>query len=116
MVDNKYNPFFVPRTRDTSFGVINYEKSRYVTNRSSEHFFKKYQGFGISVSEISICKQNHVNEIVIWYHGKKENIIYSIELEMVEYCEIYDNNGDEQYIIPINKMIILGKEILGDFK
>lgn len=117
---NQYNPFStrigvenmneVPRYIKTIFGTINRETKRYHADREPEHFFKKYQGFGISKSEIHTMRKHGVKEITIRYHGTKENTIYKIQLAKLTNMKTHNNKGDLQIIIPIKEMQIIGKE------
>lgn len=104
-----YNPFSIKKEyEETEYGTINYYHemgSSYVTHRKKEHFFKKYQGFGISESEIRIAKMKRLYWIMILYHkDNKTNIPYRIELNKTKYFEKYNNEGDMQIIIPIKEM------------
>jgi len=65
MVNAGYNPFRKKEIVETGHGIISYDNRRYFTHRNKEHFFVKFRGFGISVSEIEICHNEHVDEIVI---------------------------------------------------
>ena len=110
MVQPTYNPFKEKDVVETEHGIITFEAKRYFTHRRPEHFFKKYGGFGISTSELAICYTEHVENIVIKYHGKKKNVIYKIKLDYLKYLPRYDNDGDKQIIIPIKEMKKVGEE------
>lgn len=88
----------------------------YSTNRNENHFFKKYQGFGISESELEICKKHGIKKIRIRYCGRKKNIIYEVPFKYTEYFEkySYEKDGviDRQVILPTKEMKVLGEEIL----
>lgn len=110
MVETRYNPFKQYETKETEHGIISLGPRRYFTHRRPEHFFKKFQGFGISLTEVEICFNEHVDHILIKYWGKQENIFYKIKLSYLKYMKRYDNNGDEQIILPIKEMEVVGKE------
>lgn len=95
----------------TPHGIINTELRRYSTIRKPEHYFKKYQGYGISLTEIKEMRRFGVNHIIIRYEGTNRNTIYIIKLEKA--CEgiTYINNEDEQIIIPEKELNIIGTEI-----
>lgn len=103
-----YNPFARKELEETEHGIINYQHDMgtvYVTHRRSEHFFKKFQGFGISLSELEICYRKRVFWIIFLYHGKESTTIpYRIKLEDIQYAENYNNNGDIQKVVPTRDM------------
>lgn len=105
-----YNPFTKKDIVETEHGVISFENRRYFTHRRPEHFFKKFGGFGISLSELEICYNEHVDHIIIKYYGKEKNILYKIKMDMIKYMKRYNNNGDEQVVIPTKDMEIIGYE------
>lgn len=100
----EYNPFSKKTIQETKHGTINYQHdlgTTYTTFRKTEHYFKKYQGFGISITEAEICYEKNVYWIIIIYTDKKERQkAYRIKLEKLRYLEQYNNNGDQQIIIP----------------
>lgn len=110
MVDLSYNPFKQKRVVKTKYGIINREERRYYTHRHPEHFFKKFQGFAISVPEVEICNQERVTHIIINYHGKKKNVLYRIDVDYLKYMKTYDNDGDVQIILPIRELKVIGTE------
>lgn len=110
MTRPEYNPFNRQYYKETQHGIIGKIERRYFTHRRPEHIFKKYQAFGISTTEMEICWNEHVNNIIIKYHGKDKNTYYKIKLEMLKYMKRFDNKGDEQIIIPIKEMEIVGEE------
>lgn len=105
-----YKPFTTKKIIETDHGIINKEKNRYFTHRRPEHYFKKYQGFGISTTEIEIAKNEGCTHIIIKYHGRKKNILYKIKMNYLQYMKKYDFNGDEQIILPEKEMTIIGTE------
>ena len=52
MTQASYNPFRKKDWVETEHGTITYEHRRYFTHRKQEHVFKKYQAFGISLTEL----------------------------------------------------------------
>ena len=103
-----YNPFKKKQYEKTPHGVINYMMDMgtcYVTHRRKEHFFKKYHGFAISLSELVICYDKKVYWIIIMYHRDDgTSIPYRIELSKLQFFEEYDNNGDVQKVIPLKNL------------
>jgi hypothetical protein len=113
-----YNPFRMAtelKVIQTEFGNINTKTLNYFSHRKQEHFFIKYQGFGISVTEVDLCKKYGVKNIVLKYKGKNKNTLYKIKLDYLKYMERYTNEEDgkcdEQYILPIKEMEIIGEEV-----
>lgn len=104
-----YNPFSKKEVIDTQHGRINYHHdmgTTYVTHRTEEHVFKKYQGFGISNTELETCYNERVHWILIIYHNEKKgtSIAYRIKLKETKYLPTYHNGNDTQTMIPIRKM------------
>lgn len=103
-----YSPFKKEGTIRTPHGTINYTHNMgtvYITHRRPEHFFKKFQGFGISITEIDVCKQENVYWLLFIYHNAKgEEKPYRIKLSETQYLETYTYEGDEQIIIPVKAM------------
>ena len=57
-----YNPFKKEMTEITPHGVINYTHNMgttYVTHRRKEHYFVKFKGFAISMTELEIAFNKH---------------------------------------------------------
>lgn len=106
-----YNPFTKEDVVETDHGIITKSVGRYFTHRKPEHFFRKYQGFGISITEVEMAKLNHCTHIIIKYHGKRKNILYRILIKYLEFLEIYNFKDDKQYILPVKEMEIIGEEI-----
>lgn len=107
----EYNPFKTEEYIETDYGVINNRMRRYFSNRNEKHFFKKFQGFGISLTEIDLCKKHHVKKINIKYHGTKKNYIYQFDMEHLDYFPTYEYEGDEQVILQIKDGKLIGEEI-----
>lgn len=105
---NEYNPFSKKGCENTEHGVINYQHNMgtvYVTHRRKEHFFKKFQGFGISNSELEMAFNKRVFWVLILYHGKDGvTIPYRFKMEDVIYLEEFNNNGDVQKIFPLKNL------------
>ena len=103
-----YNPFNNKNFVETEHGVINYRHDMgtvYVTHRRPEHFFKKYQGFAISITELEVCHQENVHWILIMYTNKAgEQTPHRIRLSRLRDFQIYDNGNDKQVVIPVAYM------------
>lgn len=99
----EYNPFQEKEIIETEYGRINtkHEMGRtYITFRRSEHFFKKYQGFGISNTELQICDNKGVKWILIIYtNTKNEQVPMRIKLSNINKSNKFNYNGDNQTII-----------------
>lgn len=103
-----YNPFDKKVVESTEHGVINYQHSLgtvYVTHRRKEHFFKKFRGFGISISELEIAYEKRVHWVMFVYHRDDgSSIPYRVLLNDLHMMEEYDNDGDVQKVVPIVDM------------
>lgn len=115
----EYNPFRRKEIEETEHGIINYRHKLgriYTTHRRPEHYFKKYQGFAISNTEIEVIKEALVEWIIIIYHNdKKEQKVMRINTKYIRYMEEYNNNGDVQKIFPEKELEKLDKET-GEWK
>lgn len=105
---NGYNPFSNKECEETEHGVINYRNDMgtcYVTHRQKQHFFRKFQGFGISCSELEIAYNRGVHWVLIMYRRDDGTTIpYRIALEDVKYLADYNNEGDLQKIFPLKEL------------
>lgn len=105
---NSYNPFDKKELELTEHGTINYQHGMgitYVTHRRKEHYFKKYQGFAISNSELETAYNKRAYWILILYHRDDgTSIPYRYKMENTPYLEEYNNNGDKQKVFPIKQM------------
>jgi len=63
----------------TKFGEIS--SGTYQKSCKHEHFMIKYNGFGISQSELDLIKSKGGHTIIIKYFGKKSTIIYKSKLD-----------------------------------
>ena len=75
-----YRPFGQKDIIETDHGIINLSSRRYFTHRRKNHYFVKYGGFGISTTELNLCNQYMVDNVVIKYHGIDKNILYYITI------------------------------------
>lgn len=108
----EFNPFseMVKEKASTQHGLILYKHKLYFTHRKTEHYFRKFQGFGISVSEVEIAVHEGCERIRIKYHGIKKNKIFEIPIEYLKFLQRYNFEGDEQIIIPEKEMKLIGEE------
>jgi len=79
-------------------------RGKYRTVRRPEHFFKKFQGFGISESVLSALEKAGVEDILLIYQGKRGDQLY--KQKVAEYrdplkSKAYTYQGDKQRILPI---------------
>lgn len=103
-----YNPFDKKNIVKTEYGIINYQHDMgtvYVTHRQPQHFFRKFQGFAISVSELEVCFEAQVYWLMVIYTNKDgEQQPYRMRMQDVRYLHDYDNKGDLQKVMPLIKM------------
>ena len=99
---------YVP-SKKTFGGFI--KDNRYITYRTEEHFFRKYQGLGLSLSVINdiIKSVDEVEFILTWNNGKVEHYLTTPKA-ILDSGEIWYNDTDpyaeidEQRIMPLVKM------------
>ncbi|GAH05230.1 unnamed protein product [marine sediment metagenome] len=88
----------------TLHGTINKAENRYLAQRKPQHFFRKFQGFGISVTEVMACESAGIDNIVIMYIGTLGTYFYKVAIEKLKDFQRYNFNGDEQIILRIKDM------------
>lgn len=84
-----------------------FEQLVYISERTSDHFFRRHQGFGFSVAVLRELRRIKVRIIIILYkHDGMVDKLITFR-EMVENPENHykyvDKNCDTQFILPINK-------------
>ena len=92
----------------TQHGMINVETKEYICERKPEHFFVKFQGFGISMTEIVQCQERGVETIVIHYFGKRR-LKYTFDFSLCTEMPLYNNGHDLQLIL--KKKVMKEEEI-----
>jgi len=81
---------------------------QYITIRQQQHFFKIFQGFGISVDVIRKIR-GMVDDVVFLYHGKKGVKKYVISfgdfmVNAKHYVDGSSGKDDPQLVCPIGVM------------
>ena len=83
--------------------IVNFS---YVTDRKPRHFFKIWQGFGISTEILETLKDTFANKVVIRYFGRNFTI-YKSDLKdwldndkSTDYIDDTDGYPDRQRILP----------------
>lgn len=73
----------------------------YVTHRHPHHYFRKFQGFGISEEILERLIKMNVGEIRVVYHGKKgEKVLVTRPYKFLVHGEPYKHpNFDKQIIL-----------------
>jgi hypothetical protein len=80
-------------------GRIDVLNKTFFTTRNPNHYFIKYNGFGISSNILEKLKRNEIENIVIDYYGKKNYRLVTRTDVFLNKGIKYDNYGDEQYIL-----------------
>lgn len=84
-------------------GFIRADKT-YITNRTKEHYFRIFKGFGISypLLKILISKYGCKRIIIIYDDGKQKEKLITTPERFIEYGKTYrDKQLDYQKILPI---------------
>lgn len=108
MTEPDYSPIRKEMIIKTEEGLINTLSRRYVTNRSGKEALKPY--ILIPASEIQMCKNEYVIDILVKIHKEKENLILKMPIDYIKYMEQEDINGTTNVKIPIKEMNIVGVE------
>ena len=88
--------------------ILKSEKYYYVMTTLEKHFFKKYQGFGLSRRIAVALRKRGVIWVNIIYHGQDKHR-YSVKLERfirrgIRYADNSGETPDLQYILPVKWM------------
>jgi hypothetical protein len=79
----------------------------YITQRRPEHFFIKFQGFGLSAGLLRRLKDRHIVEVIILYSRKDgTQVAYkSLLTDFYDRGEHWtDREADRQLILPVRHM------------
>lgn len=97
----------------TKFGEIIEGRHRYITWRKQQHFMKKYQGFGISITELRRLYDANVKEVVLKYETSRgTNKLYKTQLwDWLMSKKEYDDEGDLQRFISVTDMYYVGEDV-----
>ena len=82
----------------------------FITERTPAHFFRKYQGFGLSIKTLMVLEEHyHISRIIINYHGAQGKITYISDIvDWYQHGICFQNTiapYDEQLILPTRYMI-----------
>lgn len=78
-------------------GTMDTEKGIYVSHRTREHIFRKFNGFGLSLSIIEYLYKNEIKYIIINFEDKQS---FWTELKnFVMHGKEFNDAGDLQYIL-----------------
>jgi hypothetical protein len=96
-------------------------KKIYVTYKNKDHYFRIFQGFGLSEAVIKLLKEKDIELIQIIYDGTKKRTKYLSALRQWEETlnEFTNKEGeqeDPQKVLPVKEMLILNEEELEDGK
>jgi hypothetical protein len=92
---------------------LNYGKKTFFTAYTKQckpqHFMRKYQGFGISISELEKMKQETIKYVLIRYHGKKGLQLFLSTTEQwiqspLEHIDQSNGYNDPQKFVPLKEM------------
>ena len=83
----------------------------YVTPRKPNHFFKKYQGFGISLKILKTLENRGISQMTIIYYGK-EITRYKANFSDfrtfgIKYTDTTEGTPDEQLILSTKHMKVI---------
>ena len=81
----------------------------FITERTLMHFFRKYQGFGLSIKTLMVLEEKyHISRIIIDYYGFHGKITYISNLvDWYQHGVCFQNTispYDEQLILPTRYM------------
>jgi len=87
------------------------DKKVYISERDEDHYFRKYDGFGMSEAVLKSLKEQGIKDICIYY--KPLNEVFKTTVEDFSNCEVYENiEGDNQKVMSMEKFEkLLGKKL-----
>ena len=89
--------------------------SVYVTRRRKEHFFRKFNGFGISKSILEWLNRNGIYKVLIIYENEdKSEVLLKSDITQwiysgIEWVDSSNGFADVQLVLPVLEMEIEGK-------
>ncbi len=88
------------------------DNGTFFTRRKPEHFFRKFQGFGITKKAIDVLRLNNVEKIQILYEGVKGPIVYTTTIQdYLDKGQSWTNSTgskhDFQLILATKHMVVL---------
>jgi hypothetical protein len=84
-------------------------KKVYITDRRPEHYFRNYDGFGLSNSLLVQLHGEDTDEINFQYYDVEGLIVYLIRLDDFIAYGVEVDFGDKQTVCPLKYMRILKK-------
>jgi len=97
----------MPKGKNKLFLGKKLSKDTFLTERKPEHFYKKYQGFGLNVGLLKKLKEQNVKHIVIRYKGKESHTYKSSVMVWEKYGTKVKNEmkpHDVQLVLETDKM------------
>ena len=79
-------------------------ENTYITYRKPEHFFKLFQGFGISTSVLEELICQDISDIVIVYLGEENRRFKSCVRDFYKKGNVYTHDHDRQFILATEHM------------
>lgn len=85
-------------------GILREDKT-YISRRNEKHYFRKFQGFGISYSVIEKLLNMRCSKVIIIYEKNNKEEKYETSLfNFINYGETWkDLEGDFQKILPLSE-------------
>lgn len=87
-------------------GWVDTKRKVYVSPRERNHLFLKFNGLGCSVKILNFLRERSIESIEILFNSYR--LLSSVQ-DFYEKGEIYSNNGDKQFILPLEKFSVGGK-------
>jgi hypothetical protein len=76
-----------------------------------QHFFIKYQGFGISENVLKKLYQWKAKKLIFEYRGNKERCDYHADIEQfLKSTMFHDNKGDTQKFVKLKEMVRIDRK------
>ncbi len=97
----------MPKEKNKLFLGEKLSKDTFLTERKPEHFYKKYQGFGLNVGLLKKLKEQNVKHIVIRYKGEESHTYKSCVMVWEKYGTKVKNEmkpHDVQLVLETDKM------------
>ena len=85
------------KSKKGTLGYIDYNKGCYISYRNENHFFYKFNGFGVSVKLLDYLTEKNINRIIINYLDRE--IYFAYTDDFIVKGDAWTDGNDEQLIL-----------------
>lgn len=111
-------------TKESEYGLEFYYNGKYIgivkgesyiTHRRYEHYFRKFEGFGLSTEVVDELNERGVREVIIIYRNKDgseallRSEMWQWQFQSIVWVDKSEGFEDEQVILPVKFMEVKGE-------